>query len=64
MSNPSLNHPIELTDAELEYVSGGALSKENGGDKTPGGNAFGVPTVNSGSKEHAPPGQNNGPGNS
>jgi hypothetical protein len=61
MSNVT-SKPVELTDAELDFVFGGKLSKENGGGNTPGGNAFGVPTVNSGGNE--PPGQNKGPGNS
>jgi hypothetical protein len=62
MSNVT-SKPVELTDAELDHVHGGGLTKKNGGDNSPGGNAFGVPTVTSGNGNE-PPGQNKGPGNS
>jgi hypothetical protein len=63
MSNlPDMNHPVELTEAELELVFGGKITQVNGGGNTPGGNAFGVPSENPAGSQ--PPGQNKGPGNS
>jgi hypothetical protein len=46
----------ELTVAELDHVSGGAITKTNGGGNTPNGNANGVPNTNP--TGFAPPGQN------
>lgn len=50
----------ELTEAELDCVSGGAITSVqiNGGGNTPQGNANGVPTTNVNPAGHAPPGQN------
>jgi hypothetical protein len=57
MSNlPNMERPVELTDAELDFVFGGAITKLNGGGHTPNGEANGVPSVNPTGKE--PPGQN------
>ena len=55
---------VELSDAELDQVSGGKITdnfvKQNGGGHTPSGEANGVPTVYTGSTNPAdkePPGQ-------
>ena len=50
----------ELTQAELDQVSGGRIVavKENGGGNTPNGNANGVPEENQNPAGKAPPGQN------
>lgn len=50
----------ELNDAELDRVSGGAITSEhiNGGGNTPSGVANGVPVTNVNPAGHAPPGQN------
>ncbi len=54
--------PVELNDAELDVVSGGAGNnwqtfKENGGGNTPKGEANGVPTVVENGGGNRPPGQ-------
>jgi bacteriocin-like protein len=55
---------IELSEAELNQVSGGKITdnyiKQNGGGNTPNGQAKGVPVVYTGSTNPAdkePPGQ-------
>jgi bacteriocin-like protein len=55
---------VELSDAELNQVSGGKITdnykKQNGGGNTPNGQANGVPVVYTGSTNPAgkePPGQ-------
>jgi hypothetical protein len=50
---PEMDRPLELTDAELDFVCGGnnAPHKENGGGNIPNGNANGVPVVNHGGNE-------------
>ena len=50
----------ELTDAELNQVSGGKITPVhvNGGGNTPNGQANGVPSENQNPSGHAPPGQN------
>ena len=45
-----------LTETELGNVSGGAITKVNGGGNTPNGAANGIP--NSNPAGHEPPGQN------
>ena len=61
------NTLVELTDEQLDQVSGGAITahyeKQNGGGNTPNGQANGVPTVYTGSTNPAgqyPPGQQQG----
>ena len=55
-----MNDMRELTDTEIDSVSGGAITsrKENGGGNEPKGQANGVPTVNENPQGHQPPGQN------
>jgi len=49
----------ELTDTEIDSVSGGKIttSQTNGGGNTPNGEANGVPTVSENPDGHQPPGQ-------
>jgi hypothetical protein len=51
---------VELTDAELDHVFGGAITEhhKNGGGNEPKGKANGVPTVNENPTGFEPPGQN------
>jgi hypothetical protein len=51
--------PVELTEAQLDQVTGGAIEQiqVNGGGNTPNGNANGVPTVAVNPAGHQPPGQ-------
>jgi hypothetical protein len=60
LENPMEQKLRELTVAELDHVSGGAIRpvQVNGGGNTPNGNANGVPTVNLNPSDFAPPGQN------
>lgn len=53
--------PVKLGTAQLDKVVAGAIHKENGGGKTPGGKAYGVPSLNP--ADHAPGGHNKRPGN-
>jgi hypothetical protein len=55
-NTPGMDRPLELTDAELDFVVGGTITQTNGGGNTPNGNANGVPYTNPGDKE--PPGWN------
>jgi hypothetical protein len=52
--------PRELSDAELDHVSGGTITghKENGGGNTPKGEANGVPSVFENPAGHQPGGWN------
>ena len=52
--------PAELSDADLDQVTGGKITpvRVNGGGNTPNSNANGVPTLNLNPNEHAPPGHN------
>jgi hypothetical protein len=56
----SENTLVELTDEQLDQVSGGKITavKENGGGNTPNGQANGVPTYNENPTGFRPPGQN------
>ena len=45
------NSMRELSNAELDQVAGGTITKENGGGHTPGGEAFGVPSKNPAGKD-------------
>ena len=47
---------LELTEVELDYVSGGTITQTNGGGNTPNGEANGVPYTNPAGNE--PPGWN------
>jgi hypothetical protein len=61
MSNlPGMDRPVELTEAELDFVCGGKIEpvQVNGGGNTPNGQANGVPTYNENPSGHRPPGQN------
>jgi hypothetical protein len=46
----------ELTEKEIEHVSGGTIVAVNGGGNTPNGQANGVPRLNPAG--HEPPGHN------
>ena len=52
--------PVKLSKEQMASVTAGSITpvKENGGGKTPKGNANGVPTVNKNPAGKAPPGQN------
>jgi hypothetical protein len=53
---PKLQGLRELTEKEIQQVSGGKITAVNGGGHTPGGNANGVPRENPAGNE--PPGWN------
>jgi hypothetical protein len=53
---PKLQDIRELTEKEIQQVSGGKITALNGGGNTPNGEANGVPKVNPTGKE--PPGWN------
>ena len=59
-STHTLDAPVELSEAQLDQVTGGAITavQINGGGNTPNGNANGVPEVNVNPAGFAPPGQN------
>jgi bacteriocin-like protein len=48
-----LENPVELTEDELEHVSGGKLSSAN-----PGGQPHGASQITTNDGGNAPPGQN------
>jgi hypothetical protein len=54
--SPEQEHLVELTEAELHAVAGGAITQTNNGGNTPNGNANGIPATNPAG--FAPPGQN------
>ena len=53
---PKLQGLRELTEKEIQQVSGGTIIAVNGGGNTPNGGANGVPRENPAG--HQPPGQN------
>jgi hypothetical protein len=57
---PEMQGLRELTEKEIQQVSGGTISpvKENGGGNTPKGEANGVPTVFKNPAGHEPGGWN------
>ncbi len=52
--------PQKLSKDQMDKITAGAITatKQNGGGNTPGGNANGVPTVNTNPAGKAPAGQN------
>ena len=57
MDDQKTSEPIrELTEIELDHVTGGTIEQVNGGGNTPNGNANGVPFLNPAG--HEPPGWN------
>jgi len=48
--------PVKLSQAQLDQVVAGTITKTNGGGNTPNGNANGIPAKNPAG--FAPPGQN------